>query len=315
MHGRPRALPAVCSTSGFAAAAISCTLLCALASGNPIPRRCAPGALGMLPPMAGSMGRSMIMGKKTPISALRFLRKVDMSVRKMEQQRRWACVGGERRNEGGPGARTSKHVRCSRLADRQLGAGAHHPPTHPFGLKPAARPYPCRGHTHTHLGYRGGAVLEQREAEVLLDGGDEALRGLEHRPAVAQQDLEQLQRQHLQARQSRGAQHRGGLLSALLLNKLPALSRRARSLASMGLHWSVKQAPPTLKARTLPRMVVSSLPGAASVLRMDSLQSARNTRKASFCSCDATVRPGSWATKAEVVSDMPLAISSPSAPL
>lgn len=38
-------------------------------------------------------------------------------------------------------------------------------------------------------------------------------------------------------------------------------------------------------------MVVTSLPGAASLDRMDSLHSARKTRNASFCSCAATL---SW---------------------
>ena len=41
------------------------------------------------------------------------------------------------------------------------------------------------------------AVLEQREAEVLLDGGDKALAGLEQGAAVFQQDLQQLQSKHL----------------------------------------------------------------------------------------------------------------------
>ena len=53
----------------------------------------------MVPAAAGSMGRSMIMGKNTPISALRLFRKVVMRVRKIEQQRRWACSEQQNRSE------------------------------------------------------------------------------------------------------------------------------------------------------------------------------------------------------------------------
>jgi hypothetical protein len=49
------------------------------------------------------------------------------------------------------------------------------------------------------LGIRASAVFEQGEAEVLLEGRDKALRAAEYRPAVLQQHLEQLQREHLSA--------------------------------------------------------------------------------------------------------------------
>lgn len=50
-----------------------------------------PGALGVAPVTGGSMGRSRIIGKNTPISAFRLLRNLAMRVRKMEQQRRSAA--------------------------------------------------------------------------------------------------------------------------------------------------------------------------------------------------------------------------------
>ena len=46
-------------------------------------------------------------------------------------------------------------------------------------------------------GHRRLAVLQQAEAQVLLDGANKALGGAELRPAVLQQDLQQLQGQHL----------------------------------------------------------------------------------------------------------------------
>ena len=49
-----------------------------------------------------------------------------------------------------------------------------------------------------------GRVLEQGEAEVLLDGPRELLGALEGLPAVLQQHLQQLQRQHLRSQTASG---------------------------------------------------------------------------------------------------------------
>jgi hypothetical protein len=138
----------------------------------------------MFPPKLSSLSHT-----HTSISALSSPRNLDNSVPKMATAN---CTPGE-----------TTHVLAVQYTRRVV---AHHKsPTH--GLKP---PSPVPAARHIKGGpylerVRAGvlAVLEQRHAQVLLDGADELGRRVEHGAGVVEEDLHQLQRQRLAACLSR----------------------------------------------------------------------------------------------------------------